>query len=102
MLGTARTGSASSSAMRQAVLMRIFRLLWRYPAITVAVVVLATVIALHAGDAQAAGRWVATAFVGAFIVWTLVGMVRDVLRGHIGLDVRSEERRVGKECVGTG
>lgn len=80
--------------------MRILRLLWRYPAITAAVAVLATVIALHAADAQAAGRWVATVFVGAFIVWTLVRMVRDVLRGHIGLDVLAVVAMIATLAVG--
>lgn len=75
-------------------------MLWRYPAITAAVAVLATVIALDAGKAQAAGRWIATVFVGAFIVWTLVRMVRDVLRGHIGLDVLAVVAMIATLAVG--
>ncbi|MFI2489238.1 heavy metal translocating P-type ATPase [Promicromonospora kroppenstedtii] len=67
--------------------MRPVRALVRYPAITATVVVLALVLVLQAGEQPAAARWVATAYVGAFVVWTLVGMVRDVLRGHVGLDV---------------
>jgi cation transport ATPase/uncharacterized membrane protein YkvA (DUF1232 family) len=67
--------------------MRVFRDMRRYPEITVAIVLLAAVLALRTGGEGSAARWVATAFVGAFIVWTLVGMVRDVLRGHVGLDV---------------
>ncbi|MFI8527619.1 heavy metal translocating P-type ATPase [Promicromonospora sukumoe] len=61
--------------------------LTRYPAITATAVVLATVLVLQARGEPAAARWVATAWVAGFIVWTLVGMVRDVLRGHVGLDV---------------
>ncbi|WP_285102121.1 heavy metal translocating P-type ATPase [Promicromonospora sp. MEB111] len=67
--------------------MRPVRALTRYPAITAAAVVLATVLALQARGEPAAGRWVATVYVGGFVVWTLVGMVRDVLRGHVGLDI---------------
>lgn len=67
--------------------MRPVRALVRYPAITATVVVLALVLVLQAGEQHAAARWVATGYVGAFVVWTLVGMVRDVLRGHVGLDV---------------
>ncbi|MFI2363082.1 hypothetical protein [Promicromonospora sp. NPDC019610] len=61
------------------------RALLRYSAFTATAVVL--VLVLRAGDQPAAARWVATAWVGGFVVWTLVGMVRDVLRGHVGLDV---------------
>ncbi|WP_020012968.1 heavy metal translocating P-type ATPase [Promicromonospora sukumoe] len=67
--------------------MRPVRALLRYPAITATAVVLALVLVLQAGDQPAAARWVATVWVGGFVVWTLVGMVRDVLRGHVGLDV---------------
>ncbi|GAA2230714.1 heavy metal translocating P-type ATPase [Promicromonospora sukumoe] len=61
--------------------------LTRYPAITATAVVLATVLVLQARGEPATARWVATAWVAGFIVWTLMGMVRDVLRGHVGLDV---------------
>lgn len=67
--------------------MQVFRGLRRYPGITVAIVALAAVLLLRAAGEGSVARWVATAYVGAFIVWTLVGMVRDVLRGHVGLDV---------------
>ena len=67
--------------------MRSIRALARYPAITATAVVLATVLLLHAQDEPTAARWVATVYVGGFVAWTLVGMVRDVLRGHVGLDV---------------
>ncbi|MFD6138367.1 heavy metal translocating P-type ATPase [Promicromonospora sp. NPDC060271] len=67
--------------------MRVLRGLRRYPGITVAVVALVVVLFLRAAGEGDVARWVATVYVGAFIVWTLVGMVRDVLRGHVGLDV---------------
>jgi heavy metal translocating P-type ATPase len=67
--------------------MRVLRGVRRYPGITVAIVALVGVLLLRAAGDGGVARWVATAYVGAFIVWTLVGMVRDVLRGHVGLDV---------------
>ena len=45
-------------------------------------------------------RWVATAYVGGFVVWTLVGMVRDVLRGHVGLDILAVVAMVATLAVG--
>ncbi|MGI5191606.1 heavy metal translocating P-type ATPase [Promicromonospora sp. CA-289599] len=80
--------------------MRVFRVLWRYPEITVAIVLLASVLALRATGEGIVARWVATAYVGAFIVWTLVGMVRDVLRGHVGLDVLAVVAMVATLAVG--
>lgn len=80
--------------------MRVFRGLRRYPEITVAIVLLAAVLLLHATSEGSVARWVATAYVGAFIVWTLVGMVRDVLRGHVGLDVLAVVAMVATLAVG--
>lgn len=80
--------------------MRVFRGLRRYPEITVAIVLLAAVLLLHAAGEGSVARWVATAYVGAFIVWTLVGMVRDVLRGHVGLDVLAVVAMVATLAVG--
>ena len=80
--------------------MQVFRVLRRYPEITVAIVLLASVLALRAAGEGSVARWVATAYVGAFIVWTLVGMVRDVLRGHVGLDVLAVVAMVATLAVG--
>lgn len=58
-----------------------------YPVIIVTVLVLAGVLVLAAmGELQAA-RWIAIVWVGAVVIWTLVGMVRDVMKGHVGLDI---------------
>lgn len=80
--------------------MRFLRLLWRYPAITTTVLVFVGVLVLHAIDATVAGRWIATGYVAAFVVWTLVGMVRDVLRGHVGLDILAVVAMVATLAVG--
>jgi heavy metal translocating P-type ATPase len=80
--------------------MQVLRALRRYPEITFAIVILTTVLLLRASDEGSAARWVATAYVGAFIVWTLVGMVRDVLRGHVGLDILAVVAMVATLAVG--
>lgn len=80
--------------------MRFLRILWRYPAITVTVLVLIGVLVVHAVGAPVVGRWVATCYVAVFVVWTLVGMVRDVLRGHVGLDILAVVAMVATLAVG--
>lgn len=55
---------------------------------------------LHAVDKNPVGRWIATAYVGAFVVWTLIGMVRDVLRGLVGLDILAVVAMVATLAVG--
>lgn len=80
--------------------MRALRLLWRYPVITLTVLVFAVVGALHAAGEETIGRWVATIFVAAVVVWTLIGMVRDVLRGHVGLDILAVVAMVATLAVG--
>lgn len=80
--------------------MRFLRLLSRYPAITATVVVFLGVAILHAVDAAVIGRWIATAYVAVFVIWTLVGMVRDVLRGHVGLDILAVVAMVATLAVG--
>ncbi|WP_051191634.1 heavy metal translocating P-type ATPase [Microbacterium luticocti] len=67
--------------------MRLVRAVRRYPIVVAAVVVLAVVLALVAAGRTDAARWTAIVFVSVVVVWTLIGMIRDVLRGHVGLDV---------------
>ncbi|GAA3629634.1 heavy metal translocating P-type ATPase [Microbacterium awajiense] len=67
--------------------MRFLRGVLRYPVIVATLVVGAVVaVLLFTGDDDAA-RWLAVVYVSAVIVWTLIGMIRDVVRGHIGLDI---------------
>ena len=80
--------------------MRFLRVLGRYPVITVTVVVLAAVLLLHVVGEDVLGRWIATVCVAAFVVWTLVGMVRDVMRGHVGLDILAVVAMVATLAVG--
>ncbi|WP_052674457.1 heavy metal translocating P-type ATPase [Microbacterium azadirachtae] len=59
----------------------------RQPAIPLALLTLVVVLVLDATGHHAAARWLATIVVGAFVVWTLVGMIREMIRGRFGLDV---------------
>ncbi|WP_312677528.1 heavy metal translocating P-type ATPase [Microbacterium sp.] len=64
------------------------------------VVVLAAVLLLHVVGEDVLGRWIATVCVAAFVVWTLVGMVRDVMRGQVGLDILAVVAMVATLAVG--
>lgn len=68
--------------------------------ITASTAVLTTVLVLAAMGATSAPRWLATGYVGVFIVWTLVGMVRGVLRGHVGLDILAVVAMIATLAVG--
>jgi len=62
--------------------------------------VMIAVLALNLSGLDQAGRWLATLYVSAIIVWTLIGMVRDVMRGHVGLDVLAVVAMVATLAVG--
>lgn len=59
----------------------------RYPIVAGTILIGAAVALLSATGLGEIGRWVATVAVGAFVVWTAIGMVRAILRGHFGLDI---------------
>jgi heavy metal-(Cd/Co/Hg/Pb/Zn)-translocating P-type ATPase len=79
---------------------RLLRAITRYPVITLTVIVMIAVLALNLSGLDRAGRWLATLYVSAIIVWTLIGMVRDVMRGHVGLDVLAVVAMVATLAVG--
>ncbi len=79
---------------------RLWRILSRYPVITVTVLVGIAVLALDLADLDRTSRWIATVYVSIVIVWTLIGMIRDVLRGHVGLDVLAVVAMVATLAVG--
>lgn len=80
--------------------MRFMRAMRRYPVITITVVTIAVVLTLHAVDQDELGRWIAIVYVAAFVVWTLAGMIRDVIRGHVGLDILAVVAMVATLAVG--
>ena len=76
------------------------RLLTRYPVITATVIVGIVVLGLDLAELDRASRWLATLYVSGIIVWTLIGMIRDVMRGHVGLDVLAVVAMVATLAVG--
>ncbi|GAA1651153.1 heavy metal translocating P-type ATPase [Microbacterium flavum] len=79
---------------------RVFGLLGRYPVITATVLIGAAVLILESSGQAQTARWIATVYVSVVVVWTLVGMIRDVLRGHVGLDVLAVVAMVATLAVG--
>lgn len=80
--------------------MRSLGALKRYPAVLVTVVVLGGVLLLLAVGEEPVAAAIATVYAAAFVAWTLVGMVRDVLRGHLGLDILAVLAMVATLAVG--
>ena len=66
---------------------RLSRFARSYPLVAVTLAVLALVLGLHAAGLDAAAAVIATVYVAGNIAWAAVGMVREVLRGHFGLDI---------------
>ncbi|MFF5626159.1 heavy metal translocating P-type ATPase [Microbacterium sp. NPDC012755] len=55
---------------------------------------------LLATGQEGVARGSSTLYVGAFIAWTLVGMVKDVIRGHVGLDILALVAMIATLAVG--
>lgn len=66
--------------------------------VTVIVGIVAGAVALS-GEATAAG-WLTVVYVSAVVLGTLIGMIRDVLRGHVGLDILAVVAMVATLAVG--
>ena len=81
-------------------LMRILRALRSHATLSVTAGVLTVVLVLATTGRGDAARIVATTWVGAVVVWTLVGMVRQVMRGHVGLDILAVVAMVATLAVG--
>ncbi len=71
-----------------------------YPVVWVTLIVGAVVLALWlAGN----GNWaqtLATIYVGGFVLWTAIGMVKDMLAGNFGLDILAVVAMVATLAVG--
>lgn len=72
----------------------------RYPVITATVVVGVVAAALVATAQNGWAQWITVGYVSAVVVWTIIGMIRDVLRGHVGLDVLAVVAMVATLAVG--
>lgn len=80
--------------------MRLLRRLARYPLVWLTLAVLIAVLSLGAAGSTDAAKWLAIVYVGGVIAWTLLGMIRDVLRGHVGLDILAVVAMIATLAVG--
>jgi heavy metal translocating P-type ATPase len=80
--------------------MTFLRWLARYPLVWLTVIVLVGVLALGAAGFARTSAGIAIGYVSLVIAWTVIGMVRDVLRGHVGLDVLAVVAMVATLAVG--
>lgn len=72
----------------------------RHPLVVVALLMLAVVSAMLAAGEGVVAQWVASGFVILVILNTAGGMVRDILRGHYGLDILAVVAMVATVAVG--
>lgn len=79
---------------------RIVRLAIRYRVVTLTIAIGVIGIILAVSGAGAAVQWVFSIYALAIAVWQAVGMVRDILRGHWGLDILAVTAIVATVLVG--
>ncbi|KHK98576.1 cobalt ABC transporter ATP-binding protein [Microbacterium mangrovi] len=72
----------------------------RFPVVWITVLVLVLVLALNAAGYLRTAHWIAVVYVSIIIAWTIIGMIRDVLRGHVGLDVLAVVAMIATLAVG--
>lgn len=80
--------------------MGVVRGIARYPVVVLTIVVGLAVLILALAGLDDLGRWTATAYVVGVIVWAGVGMVKDIMRGHWGLDVLAIMAMIATLVVG--
>lgn len=68
--------------------------------VIVALVVLALTLVLQFGGQQNAAQWIASTFIVLVILWVGTDMIRDLLRGHTGLDILAVVSMVATLLVG--
>ena len=79
---------------------RIFRLAVRYRVVTLTIAIGVVGVILAVSGAGAAVQWVFSVYALAIVAWQAVGMVRDILRGHWGLDILAVTAIVATVLVG--
>lgn len=72
----------------------------RYPWVLATLGVVALTLGLHLAGAEDPARWIASAYALVVAAWTSVGMVRDLMRGHWGVDVLAVTAIVATVLVG--
>ncbi|GAB3281044.1 hypothetical protein GCM10027449_22130 [Sinomonas notoginsengisoli] len=80
--------------------MGMLRLVRTYPIVIAGAVVLALALVLAVIGQGDAAQLVASAFAGAIAAWTFIGMVREIFRGHWGLDILAVTAIVATLLVG--
>ncbi|MBC7310195.1 MAG: cadmium-translocating P-type ATPase [Tetrasphaera sp.] len=80
--------------------MRVVAAIRRQPVLVLTLLVFATVLGLLWSGEDVIASWVATVYVGLVILHTAVDMVRDILRGHYGLDILAVVAMVSTLAVG--
>ncbi len=80
--------------------MRFLRWFVRFPVVWLTIVVLIAVLTLGVAGFERTAKWIAIVYVSGVIVWTIIGMVRDVMRGHVGLDVLAVVAMIATIAVG--
>ena len=80
--------------------MRIVRGIGRYPVVVLTIVVGLAYLVLTLADLSDVARWIATVYVAGAIGWAGVGMVKDIMRGHWGLDVLAIMAMIATLAVG--
>lgn len=79
---------------------RIVRLAVRYRVVALTIAIGVIGIILAASGAGAAVQWLFSVYALAIAAWQAVGMVRDILRGHWGLDILAVTAIVSTVLVG--
>jgi cation transport ATPase len=79
---------------------RIPALARRYPIVAVTALVGLVVVGLMLSDHATAARWLASAFALIIALQTSIGMIKDLLRGHWGIDVLAVMAIVTTVAVG--
>jgi heavy metal translocating P-type ATPase len=79
---------------------RILALARRYPIVAVTVLVGLVVVGLLLSDHATAGQWLASAFALIIALQTSIRMIKDLLRGHWGVDVLAVMAIVSTVAVG--
>lgn len=72
----------------------------RYPIVAATIVAFVVVLSCQFADAAQAAKWIATGYVAIIILITAIDMVRDILRGHFGLDILALVAMIAAISVG--
>ncbi|UNK70558.1 heavy metal translocating P-type ATPase [Microbacterium sp. H1-D42] len=80
--------------------MRLLRLARHYPILTGGLIATLVVIVLSLAGLHEPARWIATIAVGIVIAITAWGMLKDIIRGHFGLDILALIAMVATLAVG--